>query len=118
MVLLLLALLFVEALSGIYVQNDVANQGPLTEITPPRIANAVTATHWIVWDMLLGAIALHILAIAVYAAAKGHDLVRPMITGKKTLPPDVVQPTVESPARAMLLLAASAVAVALAANFT
>jgi cytochrome b len=116
MVLLLLALLFGEALSGIYVQNDVANQGPLTEITPSRIANAITAIHRLFWDAILAAVALHVLAIAVYAAAKGHDLVRPMVTGVKTLPADVAQPAVASPVRAVLLLLVSAAAVALLAN--
>jgi cytochrome b len=112
MVLLLLALILGEALSGIYVQNDVANQGPLTDVTPARIANAITATHWIFWDALLAAVALHILAIAAYATAKGHDLVRPMVTGAKMLPEGVAQPRVASPLRAALLLGASALGVA------
>ena len=117
MVLLLLALVLAEALSGIYVQNDVANQGPLTDVTPPRIANAITASHWIFWDALLVAVALHILAIAAYAVAKGHDLVRPMITGVKTLPAGVAQPFVASPLHAALLLGVSALGVAALAIF-
>jgi len=117
MVLLLLALVLGEALSGIYVQNDVANQGPLTEITPARVANAITATHWIFWDALLGAVLLHVLAIAVYAVAKGQDLLRPMTTGLKMLPADVAQPLVASALRAGFLLGVSAVAVAALASF-
>jgi cytochrome b len=117
MVLLLLALVLGEALSGIYVQNDVANDGPLTEITPARIANAITVAHSVLWDALLAAIALHILAIAVYAAAKGHDLVRPMITGTKLLPDAIAPPRIAPPIRAAALLAASAAAVAALATF-
>jgi cytochrome b len=117
MVLLLLALVLGEALSGIYVQNDVANQGPLTEITPARIANGITASHRLFWDALLGAILLHVLAIIVYAAAKGQDLLRPMITGWKMLPAGVVQPPVAGPLRAALLLGISALAVAALASF-
>jgi len=117
MVLLLLALIFGEALSGVYVQNDVANQGPLSDITPARIANAITAIHRIFWDAILAAVALHILAIALYATAKGHDLVRPMITGVKMLPAGVTQPAVASPLRAALLLGASALVVAMLAAF-
>jgi cytochrome b len=116
MVLLLLALVLGEALSGIYVQNDVANQGPLSDITPARLANAITATHWIFWDALLAAVALHILAIALYATAKGHDLVRPMITGVKMLPAGVAPPSIASPLRAALLLGASALGAAALAN--
>lgn len=117
MVLLLLALVLGEAVSGVYVQNDVANQGPLSDITPARIANAITASHWIFWDALLAAIALHILAIAAYATAKGQDLVRPMITGVKMLPSGVEPPSVASPLRAAALLGASALGVAALASF-
>jgi len=117
MVLLLLALVLGEALSGIYVQNDVANQGPLTEVTPARIANAITATHWIFWDALLGAVLLHVIAIVIYATVKGQDLLRPMITGLKTLPADVAQPPVASTLRAGFFLGLSALAVAALASF-
>ena len=116
MVLFLLALLLGETLSGLYVANDVADQGPLTELTPARIANAITALHWILWDALLAAVALHILAIAIYAIAKGHDLLTPMITGRKILPPDVPHPRIGSLVRASLLLAVSALAVAVLVN--
>jgi cytochrome b len=117
MVLLLLVLVFGEALSGIYVQNEVANQGPLSEITPARLANAITASHRIFWDALLAAVLLHTLAIVVYAAAKGQDLLRPMITGSKILPPGVAQPPVAGTLRAALLLGVSALAVAALASF-
>ncbi|MDR3422988.1 MAG: cytochrome b/b6 domain-containing protein [Xanthobacteraceae bacterium] len=116
MVLLLLALLFGETLSGLYVANDVADQGPLTELVPARIANTITALHWIFWDALLAAVALHVLAILAYAAAKGQNLVKPMITGRKSLPPDVSRPGIASPLRASFLLGCSAIAVAVLVN--
>lgn len=116
MVLLLLGLLFGETLSGLYVANDVADQGPLTELVPARIANAITAAHWIFWDLLLAAVALHVLAIAIYAIAKGHNLLTPMITGRKNLPPDVPRPRVGGLVRASIFLAASALAVSVLVN--
>ncbi|MGB7098263.1 MAG: cytochrome b/b6 domain-containing protein [Xanthobacteraceae bacterium] len=116
MVLFLLGLLLGETLSGLYVANDVADQGPLTELIPARIANAITALHWIFWDVLLAAFALHVLAIATYAVAKGHNLLTPMITGRKSLPPDVPRPRIGSLVRASALLAASALAVAVLVN--
>ncbi len=117
MVLLLIALLFGETLSGLYVNNDVADAGPLTELVPARIANAITAAHWVIWDALLVAIALHLLAILVYAAAKGQNLVTPMITGKKKLPAGTPQPRTTSVIRAALLLGISAFAAALLARY-
>jgi cytochrome b len=117
MVLLLIALLFGETLTGLYVNNDVADQGPLTELVPARIANAISALHWIFWDALLAAIALHVVAIAVYAAAKGQNLVTPMVTGVKTLPADMRPPRMAGAVRAAILLGCSAGAVAALASF-
>ena len=83
MVLFLLALLLAETLTGLYVANDIADVGPLTELVPAPAANAIEASHAILWDVLLAAIVLHVLAIAGYAAVKGQNLLRPMITGRK-----------------------------------
>ncbi|HEY1261578.1 MAG TPA: cytochrome b/b6 domain-containing protein [Stellaceae bacterium] len=112
MVVVLLALLLVQTVSGIYVDNDVADVGPLTEMMPAPFDNAMTALHALAWDALLAAVALHVLAIAVYAAAKRHNLLGPMITGYKALPPDVPEPRPAGPARALSALAAAAAAAA------
>jgi cytochrome b len=112
MILLLLALLLAETLTGLYVANDVADVGPLTEITPPSIANAITAAHATFWDILLVAIALHVLAIAGYAWAKGQNLLLPMITGIKRLPPSMPAPRLAGPMRAVVLATLSAAATA------
>jgi cytochrome b len=116
MVLLLLVLLLAEPLTGAYVASDVADEGPWTEVMPAAIANAITALHGIFWDALLAAVALHLLAILLYTAVKGHNLVRPMITGWKRLPADVPQPRLARPARAAVLIGCSALAVAALAH--
>jgi cytochrome b len=117
MVLLLLALLLAETLTGLYVANDIADEGPLTEVVPAWVANAIAASHAILWDALLAAIVLHVLAIAGFAAIKGQNLLRPMITGTKILPASVPAPRAGSAARAGLLLLGCAVATALLVNF-
>jgi cytochrome b len=116
MVLLLLALLLVETLSGLYVANDIADEGPLTEIVPAWAANAIASAHAILWYALLAAIALHVLAIAGFSAIKGQNLLRPMITGTKLLPASAPAPRAGSAARAGLLLLGCAVATALLVN--
>jgi cytochrome b len=117
MVLLLLILLLGETLTGIYVANDVADSGPLTASVPAPVANAITALHSIFWDALLAAVTLHVLAIFVYAVAKRHNLVLPMITGWKTLPESVPRPRMAGPARAIFLLCCSVLAATALANF-
>ena len=116
MVLLLLALLLVETLTGLYVANDIADEGPLTELVPAWVANAIAASHAILWDALMAAIALHVLTIAGIAAIKRQNLLRPMITGTKVLPASTPAPRVGSAARAGLLLLGCAVATALLVN--
>jgi cytochrome b len=118
MVVLLLALLLGQALTGLYVDNDVANEGLLTELSPARIANMMTALHDVfLWDALLAAAALHVLAILVYRLAKGHNLLLPMINGRKSLPDSVPAPHMARPTRALLLLACAAAAAAALANY-
>jgi cytochrome b len=113
MVVLLLALLLAQALTGLYVNNDVADQGPLTAVAPAAVANLVTALHdTVLWDALLAAVALHVLAIVIYRLAKRHSLLLPMITGRKMLPQRVPAPRLASPVRALLLLACAAGAAA------
>ncbi len=117
MVLLLLAFLLAETLTGIYIANDVAVEGSLTELVPAPIANLITDLHSYFWDALVGAVILHVLAILVYAVAKRHDLLTPMITGHKALPQDVKRPRLAGAARAALLFGCSALAAAALANF-
>jgi len=117
MVLLLLALLLIETLSGLYVYNDVADEGPLSEIVPAPIANAISALHGYGWDILLAAVVLHLCAISVYALAKGHNLVRPMLTGRKPLPSTSQAPALASPWLALVLLVIAATIVTLLAAY-
>ena len=116
MVVLLLALLLAEALTGLYVANDIADVGPLTAAVSAWAADAIESAHSILWDVLLVAIVLHVLAIAGFAAIKGQNLLAPMITGRKVLPASVAAPRIGSPALAALLLLGSAVATAFLVN--
>jgi cytochrome b len=119
MVLLLLALLLGEVLTGI-LTNDVANAGPLTERLPAPVAVAITNLHTLLWYALLAAVALHLAAIAIYAAVKGHHLLSPMLSGRKRLPASTTPPRpprIASYALAFTVLAGSAVAAALLASF-
>jgi cytochrome b len=117
MVLLLLALLLAETLSGLYDNNDIADEGPLSEIVPAAVANAIAKLHAWGWDVLLGAVVLHVCAIAVYALVKGHNLLSPMLTGRKHLPAAVRAPARASLWLAVLLLALAATLVALLAVY-
>jgi len=117
MVLLLLLLLLGQTLTGIIDNNDIADAGPLTDTMPAWLSNLVDDLHTWLWYALLTAIALHLVAIATYAVVKGHNLLRPMLSGRKALPPGTAAPRVVSLLLALLVLAGSAAAAALLANF-
>lgn len=117
MVLALLALLLGETLSGLYINNDVAVDGPLTQIVPAPISNLIDALHTYLWWILLAVVTLHVVAVALYRMAKGQNLVLPMVTGRKTLPPEMRAPALAGPLRALLILGGSLLAVAVLINF-
>jgi cytochrome b len=117
MVLTLLLLVLGEALSGVYVDNDVANEGPLSELVPAAVANAITALHGLLWDVLLGAVVLHLAAIGFYATVKGQNLLTPMLTGWKPLPASFPQPALAGVLRALLLFGCSVLVTACLAAF-
>jgi hypothetical protein len=66
---------------------------------------------------MIATVGLHVLAILVYAVAKRHNLLLPMITGWKILPYSVPQPQMVGSTRAVVLLGCSALAGAALANF-
>jgi hypothetical protein len=64
--------------------------------------------HSVTFNVILGAIALHVVAIGVYAFVKKQNLLRPMLTGKKRLPAATRAPRLASPLLALALLAVAA----------
>jgi cytochrome b len=66
------------------------------------VANA--AVHALASRLLLGAIALHLLAILAYPVIGRRDLVRPMITGRKRLPAATPAPRMANPVLALAVL--------------
>jgi cytochrome b len=117
MVLLMLSLLLGQTLTGIIDNNDVADAGPLSDIMPAWLSNRIDDLHGWLWEALLVAIALHVTAIALYAVAKRQNLVRPMLTGRKTLPAHAKPPRVASPALALLMLVSAAAVAVMLASF-
>lgn len=117
MVVLLLLLMLGQALTGIYINNEVAVDGPLGDAVPVPIMNLLTDLHSVLWDALLAAMALHVLAIAGYALVKGQDLLLPMLTGRKMLPSDVAAPRTAGAVRALAVLLAAVAVTAAVANY-
>jgi cytochrome b len=86
MVLYLLILLLVQALSGLYIYNDVAKVGPLFGKLPQTLAEAFIRVHVVASEILMLSIALHVLAISFYLIVKKRNVIVPMVSGRQSAP--------------------------------
>lgn len=85
----LITLLLVQVGTGLISDDEIATTGPLNRYVASAMGLLATGWHkgWGQW-ILLGLVALHIVAIVVYKL-RGKNLVTPMITGDKPLPANV-----------------------------
>jgi len=116
MVLVLLALLGVETITGLFTRDDDVAAGPLAHDLPGSATEIASTIHAIAWNLILAAVALHLLAILAYWAVRGQNLLRPMVTGKKRLPAAMRPPRMASPLKALLILGLAAALVGVVVN--
>ena len=111
MVLLMLLALAVQVATGLFAGDPIEGGGPFVDQPGEATQKLLDRIHAINVNVLLTLVALHVLAITLYAIIKRHNLVQPMLTGKKRLPADTRQPRFASPALAALILAVAAASV-------
>jgi cytochrome b len=83
MVLVLLLALGLQLMTGLFI-DDFIFPGPLYDRVPGVVSDWMTHWHPRVFKILLGLIALHLLAIFIHRL-KGEKLAKAMLTGKKHL---------------------------------
>lgn len=108
MVVALLALLLVQATSGLFADDLILNRGPLARRVEEAWASLATSIHLRVFWVILGCAVLHVLAVLAYRLLAGRDLVGPMVTGRMRAAPGLRAPRPGSNLLAAALLAASA----------
>ena len=79
----LLGLLAVQAGTGLFSNDDIAFDGPLSNLVDKARSDSLTGLHHQLSNVLLVLLGLHILAIAFYLVVRKTNLVKPMITGWK-----------------------------------
>jgi len=93
-VLAMLLALLVQITSGlIQIDEDDFTEGPLSGLVSYDTALLAHDVHEVSFNILLGLIVLHLLAIAYYRLIRGRSLVRPMFTGRAGLPDGAVPMT-------------------------
>ena len=106
-VAMLLALLVQIATGLVQLDDDDFVEGPLSGLVSYDTAVLAHEVHEVSFNILLGLIALHLLAIAYYRFVRGRALVRPMLTGRGPLPPGAA-PMTPAPRGRLLACAAAA----------
>ena len=82
-VLALLALLLLQAATGLFANDEIAFTGPFYGWAQGDWSGRLTALHHRNADWLLALIALHVAAVLWYAFVKQRALVRAMLTGRR-----------------------------------
>ncbi len=84
MVILMIMLISTQAISGLFITDDVFSSGPYYGSLASELEKVMSFLHHNTFDFMIGAIALHLAAVAYYWQVKKQNLVKPMITGRKS----------------------------------
>ena len=110
-VMALLGLLALQVATGLVIDDEIANQGPLNRFVSGALASQATHWHKDYGQVILTVLVLlHVAAIVYYRVRKGRNLVQPMISGDKQLPASVPASRDSLATRAMALVLAAAAA--------
>jgi cytochrome b len=105
----LLGVLLVQLGTGLVADDEIANLGPLNRFVASETGLLATSWHkefgqWI----LIGLVVLHVAAVLFYLLARKTNLVKPMLSGDKWLPPGTPASTDTARTRTKALLVAAA----------
>ena len=112
MVLFMLALLLFQAATGLFADDEIATQGPLAVKVSSAVVSRMSKLHGYNQWLIVGAVSLHVIAVAIYQWGLKVDLLGPMFHGWRMVSPGIpAQPALASKSLALLLLASAAAAV-------
>ena len=114
MVFLMIILLGFQVGTGLFATDDIIWTGPWFPAVSNATAKTLTHLHHFNFNLILAAIALHLIAIAFHGVVRKHNLVVPMITGKKEA--DLV-PADQAISSSQLLKAAIVIVIAAGAAY-
>jgi len=85
-VVAILAVVGFQAIAGLFANDDILMQGPYADSVAKSVSEWFSKMHEWNSNLILVLIVVHLLAIGFYFFVKRENLVKPMITGEKTLP--------------------------------
>jgi cytochrome b len=75
-----------QAVSGLFSDDDILLRGPYAAAVSKDLSEWFSKMHEWNSNLIIGLVVLHLAAIAFYVFYKKDNLVKPMITGEKSLP--------------------------------
>ena len=113
MVVALLTMLTVQAVTGLFSNDDIHFNGPLSMLVSKDVSDRLTDLHGSLFNVILLLVWVHVVAVFFYRFVKGEDLIVPMVTGTKPVAsvPSGVTLRFARVSLALLLLLASAAVV-------
>ncbi len=86
-VLALIASVGLQAVTGLFANDDISFEGPFAKYVSTRTVEILTSIHHLNETVLIILIALHLCAILYYQKFKGENLIKPMLLGDKEIDP-------------------------------
>jgi len=84
-VIALLTVILIQALTGLFADDDIFFQGPFAKYVSNSTVALLTSIHRFNQYLIFALVGLHIAAISYYYFVKRENLIRPMITGDKSI---------------------------------
>jgi len=108
MIVLMLALLLLQASTGLFVDDEIATRGPLADKVSDTLVSLFTRIHRININVIVACVVLHVSAALFYLLVKKDNLIRPMVTGTKAVPDAHPDPVLAGQLPALIIVAVAA----------
>lgn len=79
----LLGLTGLQALGGLFANDDIASEGPLARFVSKAVSDQITSLHHLNEKFIMLLVLLHVAALMYYRFAKRENLIQAMVTGDK-----------------------------------
>ena len=83
-VVAMLLVLFIQAGTGLFANDDIATEGPLYKWVSKAASDRLTSIHRLNHDVIIILVAVHVGAVLFHLIYKKENLITPMITGIKS----------------------------------